>query len=141
MARPELAWLAGLLECNGSLLMSPHQKKNQEYRYIKLTIDLPDLDVAERAAALLGGNSPFVLHPERKRPGGQLYRMQVTGQEAAVLLQGMLPWLGQRKGDAARRLLAEYEQQVERLRAGRAYAEAAARRQRRPDGTFAGGAA
>lgn len=131
----ELAWLAGLLEGEGSFLVARCHVGGKVYPYPKIVVGMTDCDVVERAAQLLGGNSVYPLpkKPNRK----QAWRAQVTGWKAAELMRDLYPWMGQRRKLAISTILAEYDaRETTTQRRSRSCSEAASKRTRRTNGTF-----
>jgi len=131
----ELAWLAGLLEGEGSFLMCRCRVGGKVYRYPKIVVGMTDRDVVERAGRLLGNNKTYPMPKQPRRK--QAWRVAVTGWKAAELMRSMRPWLGERRREAVDAVLAEYDaQEPTQARRKRACSEAAALRERRADGTF-----
>jgi len=134
----ELAWLAGLLEGEGSFLTISNHVGGKVYRYPKIVISMTDRDVIGHAARLLNGNDVYPLPPDKRgRSKLPAFRAGVSGKEAAGLMRAMRPWMGERRGAAIDAILAEYDaQEPTQARRRRSNSEAAKRRTRRADGTF-----
>lgn len=92
-------WLAGLLEGEGSFTYH----RQTRGRYVpKVIVRMTDLDVVERAAALMGSR----IHTQ-KRLGGHkdLHGTAVTGKRAVRLMRSLLPLMGERRSTQIRRFL------------------------------------
>lgn len=134
----ELAWLAGLLEGEGSFLMYRCHVGGREYRYPKISVNMTDRDVIEHAARLLGGNKMYPLPPSKEPNRKPAFRAHVSGWKAAELMRQAYPLLGHRRRARIDEILSEYEaQEPTQARRSRACSAAAASRPRRPDGKFA----
>ncbi|MGF0319389.1 hypothetical protein [Nocardia fluminea] len=122
----EIAWLAGLLEGEGSFLMI---RSSKVYRYPQIVVNMTDRDVIVRVAGLFGGS---VYDIPRYVEGRKLsYRAQITGSGAAQWMMDLYPWLGERRRSRIDEVLAEYRaQEPTRIRRQRACSEAAAKRLR-----------
>jgi hypothetical protein len=133
----ELAWLAGLLEGEGSFLMYRCHKGGREYRYPKIVVGMTDLDVIEHAASLLGENKVYPLPPSKQGERKPAFRAHVSGRKAADLMHQLYPLLGQRRRARIDQILTEYEaQEPTQARRRRSCSEMAANRPRHADGTF-----
>lgn len=133
----ELAWLAGLLEGEGSFMLDRNHQAGRVHRYPKIVVGMTDRDVIEHAARLFG-TGVYNVPPDPRRPHGKAaYRTHVTGRRAAELMRAMLPWLGERRSAKIVSILEEYEaQEPTRLRRRRTCSEAAAGRSRGENGRF-----
>lgn len=125
----EIAWLAGLLEGEGSFAMIRSCVGGKVYRYPKIVVNMTDRDVIERVADLFGGS---VYDIPRYIEGRKLqYRAQITGSGAAQWMNDLYPWLGDRRRERIDAVLAEYRaQEPTAVRRRRACAEAATQRRR-----------
>lgn len=132
----ELAWLAGLLEGEGSFRMLTNRASNgKSYRYPHITVNMTDRDVIERAAQMFGTG---VYDLPRYIDGRKLqYRAQAQGTKAAALMRQLRPWMGQRRGAKIDEVLAEYDaQEPLEDRRRRSCQEAQRRRRRNERGEF-----
>ena len=109
----EVAWLAGLLEGEGSFLMARcragdewDKQRDHGYRYPKIVVGMTDEDVINRVAAMFG-TSVYKLprQPQRK----QAWRSQIMGAQAAIWMKLLYPWLGERRRAKIDEILAEYD--------------------------------
>lgn len=104
----EVAWLAGLLEGEGSFFMLTSHVGGKAYRYPRIAVNMTDRDIIERVAALLCG-SVYDIPATSIRPGMKLqYRAQASGSNAAEWMVRLKPWLGARRAAKIDELLAEY---------------------------------
>jgi hypothetical protein len=98
MSEADLAWLAGLLEGEGSFFMVRHKG----YQYPKIVVSMTDLDVIERVAAMFG----VAVFYEKERPGRKpSFRASTTGHKATGLITQLLPWMGERRSQKIKELL------------------------------------
>lgn len=95
----EIAWVAGLLEGEGSFLVSG--------RSIAVMVRMCDRDVIERAGQLLNG---YIYGPlKRQTPHYQpQFRAQVKGPAAAGWMMTLYPLLGVRRRDQVRTALRQW---------------------------------
>lgn len=96
----DIAWLAGLLEGEGSFRMSE--------RSIAIPVTMTDRDIVERAATLLGGRVYKVAESRSERPRKQPWRAQVKGPRAAGWMMTLYSFLGIRRREQVRRGLAAW---------------------------------
>lgn len=112
MKSTDLAWLAGLLEGEGSFMTIKSHVKGKVYLYPKIVVTMTDLDVIQRASTLLGNavyNVPLQKNGVSKLPQ---YRAQVSGAKAAELMRQLIPYMGKRRADKIREILRDYEKSV-----------------------------
>lgn len=101
MKPTDIAWLAGVFEGEGCISIERNGA-------LRLTVSMTDRDIIERIDTLFpsAGVKPQTL---QYRPDGTPYRQRyswrVGGDTAGDVLTAILPWLGQRRGDAARAAL------------------------------------
>lgn len=96
----EIAWLAGLLEGEGSFMMCNNRGGGKTYRYPKIVVGMTDRDIIERVAAIFGTsvyNLPDYTYPQYQKPRKPAYRAAVQGTKAAELMKALYPWLGARR--------------------------------------------
>jgi len=88
----DYAWLAGLLEGEGSFFKGSRRSPGKPV----VSITMTDRDVVQRAADLLG-----VLSFHERIPANPkwkpVYRMQVSGQRAVDLMNRIRPMMGERR--------------------------------------------
>jgi hypothetical protein len=125
----ELAWLAGLLEGEGSFWMLTSHVGGKRYRYPKIVVSMTDRDIIERVAHLFG-RSVYDVPPSRGHPNRlPAFRAQISGAAAAQWMRDLYPWLGRRRQGKIDEVLAEYgEIEPTSVRRSRACREAALRR-------------
>lgn len=102
----ELGWLTGLLEGEGTFLLTgPPGNKHR----VDVRVWMTDRDVVERLAELLGGLSVYEREDRREhRTWSRLYGIQITGYAAAELLLIIRPHMGERRQEQIDRCLAHY---------------------------------
>ena len=127
MKATDLAWLAGLLEGEGSFLKAPPSDPNCPL----ISLEMTDEDVVRRATSIMGGNvARRVLKNALWKPS---YRVIIKGARAVAIMHILYPQMGARrkaqidaalesyvarsKGDNTRRLTEEQVRQI-RLRTG-----------------------
>lgn len=109
MTETELAWLAGLLEGEGCFYLdaSPSRLRRGARPAIGVTLQMTDEDVVRRAAHLM--DSPSVYMEKRKTAAPNhlpSYRTGVYGAKAEWLMYILLPFMGNRRSERIRELLA-----------------------------------
>ena len=102
----DIAWLAGLMEgegCFGSWRNGARKKR----KMIRAVISMSDKDVIERVASLLGRNLTIDKAPKIK--GKYMYRVAVTGSQAAALMLTVFPLMGHRRRDKIYQCMKEWK--------------------------------
>jgi hypothetical protein len=98
----DVAWLAGLLEGEGSFFVQkrPDRRRDQARVYLAMT----DEDVVRRAASLMG--APSVQRRVRREDHWKdQYVAVVTGSKATAVMRSILPHLGERRAARVREIL------------------------------------
>jgi len=88
------AYLAGILDadgCVGACELSDKRHRRGPGVFFVVHITMVDREPAELAYALYGGN--FRLCPQRGLGYKRLYRWQITGEDGAVFLRAIRPYL------------------------------------------------
>lgn len=108
ISEADLAWLAGLLEGEGTFFMQKGHKNGVCYQYPIIVVSMTDEDVIDRVAYLFGTSS----HKESQRYYADLgvsrkpsWRASAAGTRAVSLMQSLLPWMGKRRGEKIKELL------------------------------------
>lgn len=117
MTEVELAWLAGLLEGEGSFLKGPPSSTNRP----RIAVEMTDEDVIRRAAQLVGVG--YVGSSKRDPKWKPTFRITVRGRSSVSLMKLLRPLMGARRqqqidiaiasytdlrpGDNTRKLLAQ----------------------------------
>lgn len=98
----DAAWLAGLLEGEGSFVRSPPSDR----RLPRIVVVMTDLDVIERAARLMGVSAVRLKagDPRWKQP----FSACVKGYRASVIMRRLEPMMGQRRRQQIARALDGY---------------------------------
>lgn len=99
--RESLAWLAGLLEGEGSFLLHKQTSKWRDrlyhYRYPRVTLQMTDEDIVNRAHQTAGlGNVCGPFYPKGGRKATWVWHV-TTGSDAYALMVALYPWLGVRR--------------------------------------------
>jgi|SRR5689334_12129884 len=92
MKERDLTWLAGLLEGEGSFLKAPPSSPNCP----RISLEMTDKDVIERAATLMGGKAATrvnLKNPHWK----QTYRVIIKGSRAVELMRVLYAEMGARR--------------------------------------------
>lgn len=76
-------------------MLAPSRKyKGKTYRYPRLTVNMTDLDVIERAAALIGCKVQVLPVQPGRLPA---FRATRVGSAAAALMRELRPLMGERR--------------------------------------------
>lgn len=84
----ELAWIAGLLEGEGSFLL-------RQKRTPVIACSMTDKDVIDKLHSLIGGNVYEL--GRQKEHHKDVFRVQLCGKEAFFLMKKIKPFMGQRR--------------------------------------------
>jgi hypothetical protein len=99
MTTEELAWLAGLLEGEGSFFLA---KKSNGFAYPRVSLNMTDEDIIQRVASMLERRYwPFPRKPPRKTQ----YALQLEGRPAIKLMEDILPFMGIRRSAKIQELI------------------------------------
>lgn len=135
----EIAWLAGILEGEGSFMMwrSKPKGSNKIYKYPTIIVTMTDEDVIQRVASMFGLACHHVSMAKLPSSRKQQYRAVMQGEGAVDWMRALLPHMGLRRSAKMRSLMREWDERtpadVLRRESCR---KAAAGRRRRGDGTF-----
>src|SRR6266851_166503 len=98
MTEIELAWLAGLLEGEGSFGFGVIKRpdRQSDTSYIRVRLSMTDHDVIQRAANLTGAP---VCGPYRGKSGKDkpIWCADVPGYKAEIIMRQILPFMGERR--------------------------------------------
>lgn len=97
MTENEIAWLAGLLEGEGSFNLN---KKHS----IAVKLEMTDEDVVRKAQSTTGVGR-VVARPSRKKGHKPTWSWVITGNNANSVLVQILPFMGARRTEAIQNLL------------------------------------
>ena len=92
MRAEDLAWLAGLLEGEGSFLKAPPSSPNCP----RISLEMTDKDVVERAASLMNGKVATRTNLKNSL-WKQTYRVIIKGSRAVELMRVLHPEMGSRR--------------------------------------------
>ena len=104
----ELAWLAGLLEGEGTFFTVRSQPAGcrRSYFYPLVALGMTDADVVARVAGIFGVGWRLVSNTRGKK---KYYRTVATGSRAANIMRAILPFMGERRAAKIREVLAAYD--------------------------------
>lgn len=92
----DIAWMAGLLEGEGSFCVGKRKVKDKEYKRVLISLVMTDRDVVQKAANLFECNVGPPTQP--KYPGSKLiHRLSVCGQRAIEWMMTVYPLMGERR--------------------------------------------
>lgn len=105
-----LAWLAGLLEGEGSFYV---RRARDRHPRVAVSLQMTDRDIVERAKAIAGcGGAVLVGDRSRHYPGKgwkDIYHWRVQAEDHAVaLMWAIYPWMGARRRGQIKACLAEW---------------------------------
>jgi hypothetical protein len=115
----DLAWLAGLIEGEGTFLTGPPSAP----RSPAVQLSMVDRDVVERAGTLLG----VTVVPSRREGWKTAYCVRVRGSRAVLWMKRLRPLMGARRRDQIDRAVASYGPDPRRLLDDERASEALAR--------------
>lgn len=105
MTRTEIAWLAGLIEGEGSFVVIPTK--------VRLTVAMTDSDIIKR---LHNVTNVGHIHPCRTRAKEHYKPVTIWAvsrqRHLYPLVKLIRPWLGQRRGEAADKMLEWIEEKM-----------------------------
>ena len=96
----EIAWIAGLLEGEGSFL-------NVSGRGLEIHVQMTDKDIVERAARTLGSNRLYEYQPNGNRK--HVYSTRVSGYRAAAWMLTVYSFMGERRKEAIHQTIIEWK--------------------------------
>lgn len=103
----DLAWLAGLLEGEGSFCW--HQTKQRDkHGRPRVQVQMADRDIVERVAKLIGGNfkGPYGPYGVSKL---QTWFAHTSGENAYEVMKAVLPYMGERRSAMIKQHMERYE--------------------------------
>jgi hypothetical protein len=100
----DLAWLAGLLEGEGSFFMKSraHASQPNARRTPCISVKMTDLDVVTRAATLMG-TAVTSSAPQGRKP---IHATILRGSRARMLMSELAPLMGERRQSKIAEILA-----------------------------------
>lgn len=96
MTELETAWLAGLLEGEGSFTSANGTNG------ARVSIDMTDLDTLERAHKIMGGK---LYGPRNRGNNKPIWQLVAQGDEAVAVMQSVLPYMSKRRTEKIKSLL------------------------------------
>jgi hypothetical protein len=119
VTREDIIWLAGLLEGEGCFWTyrtkySTAGGKVREKEYPAVNVQMVDLDIVERVAALFaqfskGGKCAIQTHEYKNEKHKTVYIVSMTGWTAVDIMRAILPWMGERRTAKITELIKSYE--------------------------------
>src|SRR5215510_4031952 len=92
----EIAWLAGLLEGEGSFGHKTARKNGTPYITARVSLEMCDIDIVTRARKILDAPAVYA-RPARKAHGNDTYRIDISGSKAIAVMMTILPFMGERR--------------------------------------------
>ena len=115
MTELEAAWLAGIVEGEGSMAIRVRGPRGR--KEISLNICMTDRDIIERCARIM--DAPMISLKMRGTQTKQPYRVSLTKWEGLeTTLRAIRPWLGERRGAKADELLMVCEEHTDWVESG-----------------------
>lgn len=107
MANEQIAWLAGLLEGDGSFELSKNGR-NVDERIPRIRLQMLDKDIVERVANMWSGTVTSGLTPK----GDKIIYKTTMARRAVLedLLPKLLPYMGERRTLMINKMLAHYKE-------------------------------
>lgn len=131
----DVAWLAGILEGEGSFLKGPPSAENQP----RISIQMTDHDVVLRVSNLFDVQYICTTSDKRSPKWKTAFRTSIKGSKAIALMKILHPFMGARRQEQIRVAIASYKsrkpgdntrkltrEQVEEIRASKEHSEAVA---------------
>lgn len=99
----ELAWLAGLLEGEGSFCKAPPSESNRP----RISLQMTDKDVVEKVAKMFG---VAYMYPRRHvgTTWKQCFQVVLRGKRAIELMKHLYPYMGERRKSRIDEVIASY---------------------------------
>ena len=99
----EIAWLAGLLEGEGSFVAPPPSDPKR----VRILIEMADRDVIEKVSVLVG--LAYTRPDRRKENWRQSYKLTIRRARAIALMRAIYPFMGLRRRGQIERALASID--------------------------------
>lgn len=105
MSDPEVAWLAGILEGEGSFMCWVTNRGN---RTVRISMGSTDIDVLERVAEVVGVGTVRAIKPQYNKFGKKpIWHWHIARKaDVRALSQLLRPWLGERRRQQVDAILA-----------------------------------
>ena len=112
MKKLEAAWLAGIIEGEGSFVVGPHRPKHGTHTAV--SVNMTDEDVVRRLETVSGVGA--VYGPRSRGPHKPQWMWVVTKvSDVVTLVEALLPWMGKRRTVAAKKLLQACQEKLDRM--------------------------
>ena len=105
MTETEAAWLAGLLEGEGSFLLASPSCYSAA---VGISLQMADEDVVARAATLLGATYRKWISP-RNATWKPVFIVNIRGRRAVAIMNAVLPYMGKRRTERIQQALASIQ--------------------------------
>lgn len=130
----QIAWVAGILEGEGSFFMLRNHVGGRIYRYPRVVVGMSDRDTIERVAVLWNTKVGSVVN---KRGNLMIHRAGLTGRRAIRWMMTIYPLMSQRRQAAIKKCIDEWRFAPDtQARRRRACSKASVRRLRDDAGQF-----
>jgi hypothetical protein len=107
MEQTEIAWLAGLLEGEGSFQCVQASKARPQSRHLTCTLGMTDEDVVRRAGVLM--DAPSIYEQNPAPPRKKVFIIGISGYKAERVMKLILPYMGIRRRDKILKVLADWK--------------------------------
>jgi hypothetical protein len=106
----DIAWLAGILEGEGSFWADKNRKTINRIRYMnpQIAVEMADKDIIDRVASMLGNS---VQSRQRDPSKKRLYNTRVGGRKAVAWMLTLFTLLGQRRRAKIAEIMKEWRLQ------------------------------
>lgn len=109
MNATELAWLAGILEGEGSFMKGPPSSPDQPL----ITVQMTDEDVVQKVASMFG--TSIVRNKVKKQEWKPTFSARIRGSRAVLLMKELRPLMGLRRTKQIDRATASYKSNSQTL--------------------------
>ena len=99
----DIAWLAGILEGEGSFFIDNQKRKlaNGDYKTYPtptLQVNMSDEDVIARVSQIVDKNYTVIDWHHRQNPEHKIqYRVKLTGEKALIVMRNIYEFMGERR--------------------------------------------
>lgn len=108
----DIAWLAGLLEGEGSFMLKTKRSYNGT---ISISLQMTDKDIVERCATILKTKVYGPYTSKQKKKNGEVkketYLLSIFGTSAASWMMTLYPFMGERRKQKIENLLNHWKKQ------------------------------
>ena len=116
MTKLELAWLAGLLDADGSFSYKHGNKERRKKKTPCIRITMTDEDTVQKVGALWSRAVNRKHSPSSRAKGYQpLFTTCVAGADAVALMKQLRPWMSKRRQARIDELVVYHETPIDKL--------------------------